>query len=509
MFELLLQADKSLSEGLLDQAERTYWQLIELDPTNAIAMAGLAMISLERLDKRLARTFAVRALGIDPESIVARRVLQALDEGATLPSEPAIPDAALRGAEKLEALSRRRTGKVDGDDGEAPARPGKSSARRKPAPPAARPQPPVAADTVRGRGRPGEFAAPTSEPPREWRKAGRLAAAAAAAAAAAREPAHARHEPHHAMPPGRSPFEPRKVRAPQDPFAAAEMAAAVAAVDSMDDAFETEPWTESASESPADAAVEAAVEVTAEAAPEATAAVTTAATAAATAAAAGTVPEATAEPVVTELRAEAESASEAPMAKTEFEAGPVAAEAAPTTPIKRADARAAIEWPANDRLVSATAPKTVGGTGSGDLEALRRPLLAATPPEATAAAQPAVEARHEASATPAAQPEGVDWDLSEANAEREALREAVAIVMDAGAGPETAPEQTDTTGANGTHGPVVSAPVPTESHASEPPTTEPQTPPAEAPPSANTPAKASAVQEPPPRKKGLFRRIRG
>jgi hypothetical protein len=284
------------------------------------------------------------------------------------------------------------------------------------------------------------------------------------------------------------------------------MAAAVAAVDSMDDAFETEPWTESASESPADAAVEAAVEVTAEAAPEATAAVTTAATAAAKAAAAETVPEATAEPVVTELRAEAESASEAPMAKTEFEAGPVAAEAAPTTPIKRADARAAIEWPANDRLVSAKAPKTVGGTESGDLEALRRPLLAATSPEATAAAQPAVEARHEASATPAAQPEGVDWDLSEANAEREALREAVAIVMDAGAGLETAPERTE---ANGTDGPVVSAPVPTESHASEPPTTEPQTPPAEAPPGANTPAKASAVQEPPPRKKGLFRRIRG
>ena len=46
MFELLLQADKALAEGLLDQAERTYWQLIELDPTNAIAVAGLARVSL-------------------------------------------------------------------------------------------------------------------------------------------------------------------------------------------------------------------------------------------------------------------------------------------------------------------------------------------------------------------------------------------------------------------------------------------------------------------------------
>ena len=514
MFELLLQADKSLSEGLLDQAERTYWQLIELDPTNAIAMAGLAMISLERLDKRLARTFAERALGIDPESIVARRVLQALNEGATLPSEPAIPDAALRGAEKLEALSRRHTGQVDGDDGDASARPGKSSARRKPASPAA-PRPPVAVEPVRGRSRPGEFAGPTSEPLRERRKAGRLAAAAAAAAAVAREPAHARHEPHHAMPPGRSPFEPRKVRPPQDPFAAAEMAAAVAAVDSMDDAFETESWAESTSEAPAEVAAEATAEVT-----------TTAA---------GTAREATVEPVVTEVRAEAESASGDSMAEAEFEAGPVAAEAAPTTPIKRADARAAIEWPANDRLVSARAPKAVGGTKPGDLEALRRALLAATPPEAPeleetatlaeprgesdatiggaaeapAAAQPAVEARHEVAATPAAQPEGVDWDLSEANAEREALREAVAIVMDQDAGLETAPEQTGTTGVSETAEPVVSAPAPAESHATEPPTTGPQTPPVEAPPDANAPAKASAVQDPAPRKKGLFRRIRG
>src|ERR1700690_4462366 len=115
MFELLLQADKALANGSLDQAEKTYWQLIELDPTNAIAVAGLARVSMERSDYRLARTFADRALLLDPDSIAARRVLERLDHpsaGATEPSGPEQPDAMagpLRAAEQLEALSRRHS----------------------------------------------------------------------------------------------------------------------------------------------------------------------------------------------------------------------------------------------------------------------------------------------------------------------------------------------------------------------------------------------------------------
>ena len=88
MFELLLQADRAMSSGLLDQAERTYWQLIELDPTNAIAVAGLARIALERGDRRLARTFADQALAIDPDSIAARKVILALDDGTSAPAGP-------------------------------------------------------------------------------------------------------------------------------------------------------------------------------------------------------------------------------------------------------------------------------------------------------------------------------------------------------------------------------------------------------------------------------------
>ena len=106
MFELLLQADEALANGALDQAEQTYWQLIELDPTNAIAAAGLARVALQRGDKRLARSFADRALGIDPDNVAARKVLDALDRVAA-PTEPEPTGLPLVGAEPGGAERRR------------------------------------------------------------------------------------------------------------------------------------------------------------------------------------------------------------------------------------------------------------------------------------------------------------------------------------------------------------------------------------------------------------------
>ena len=248
MFELLLQADKSMSDGLLDQAERTYWQLIELDPTNAIAVAGLARISLQRGDERLARTFADRALGIDPDSIFARRVIQEIEEGASAPAGPSLPDLPLRGAERLEALSRRRAASHGGDEGAGPTGAAKSSGR------------PKSADrSPRAGAKPDEIEPMPSEPLREPPRAGRLAAAAAA-----REPGHARHEPHRAMPSGRHLFQAETLKAPaSDPFSEAEMAAAVAAVDSLDEAAVEAPTSSVPAievEAPADAAADAAVE---------------------------------------------------------------------------------------------------------------------------------------------------------------------------------------------------------------------------------------------------------
>jgi tetratricopeptide (TPR) repeat protein len=78
MFELLLQADDAFARGSLDQAEQLYEQLVQLDPTSAMAIAGLARISLERGDEKMASALAERALAIDPESVVAVQVARAL-----------------------------------------------------------------------------------------------------------------------------------------------------------------------------------------------------------------------------------------------------------------------------------------------------------------------------------------------------------------------------------------------------------------------------------------------
>jgi len=96
MIELMLQAERALAVGLIDQAERLYWQAVEADRRNAIAVVGLARVALERADNRLAYTFAQGALAIDPENDAARRLVQRLTEviayrGETLPPDPEGP----------------------------------------------------------------------------------------------------------------------------------------------------------------------------------------------------------------------------------------------------------------------------------------------------------------------------------------------------------------------------------------------------------------------------------
>jgi hypothetical protein len=74
MIELLLQADRTLTMGLVDQAERLYRQAAEADPLNAIAVVGLARVAVERGDDLGAWELAVRALQIDPENASAIRL---------------------------------------------------------------------------------------------------------------------------------------------------------------------------------------------------------------------------------------------------------------------------------------------------------------------------------------------------------------------------------------------------------------------------------------------------
>jgi len=108
MFEVLLQAEKALASGALDQAERSYWQLIVLDPTNAIAVAGLARVSLDRRRPAAGADFRRARPGDRPGQL--RRKADRRDPGGARVKSPASdePDLPLLAAHRLEALGRRR-----------------------------------------------------------------------------------------------------------------------------------------------------------------------------------------------------------------------------------------------------------------------------------------------------------------------------------------------------------------------------------------------------------------
>ncbi len=80
MIEALLQAERLLVHGMVDQAERIYAGALEQDPLNAIALVGLARVALERADDNLAYAHARRALEIDPQNAAALRLEARLSE---------------------------------------------------------------------------------------------------------------------------------------------------------------------------------------------------------------------------------------------------------------------------------------------------------------------------------------------------------------------------------------------------------------------------------------------
>jgi hypothetical protein len=80
MIEVLLEAERALSVGMLDKAERLYRQAAANDARNAIAIVGLAKVALERDDELAALALGEQALAIDRDNVAARRLVGRLLE---------------------------------------------------------------------------------------------------------------------------------------------------------------------------------------------------------------------------------------------------------------------------------------------------------------------------------------------------------------------------------------------------------------------------------------------
>jgi thioredoxin-like negative regulator of GroEL len=97
VIELLLQADRLLNVDMVDQAEAIYRRVAEQDPRNAIAVVGLARCALARGDDREGYRLMSRALTIDPQNDMARRLEARLAETLAARGEVVERPAQARG----------------------------------------------------------------------------------------------------------------------------------------------------------------------------------------------------------------------------------------------------------------------------------------------------------------------------------------------------------------------------------------------------------------------------
>ena len=143
MIELLLQAERALSVGLLDRAETLYRQVAAADPRNSIAVVGLARVAIERGDELEALELGRRALEIDPENSAAQRLVQRLEEVRAYRGEAPVSVAAPAAPEPVRVTAPRP------DPRRARARPGNGASARAHAPtvaaPVEAPPPPLVA----------------------------------------------------------------------------------------------------------------------------------------------------------------------------------------------------------------------------------------------------------------------------------------------------------------------------------------------------------------------------
>jgi len=79
-YEKQIQADRLLTYGLLDQAEKLYDEVLAAEPGNVEVAFGLARVALERGDEQLAYERVKLALKINPRFDDAVRLEQRLAE---------------------------------------------------------------------------------------------------------------------------------------------------------------------------------------------------------------------------------------------------------------------------------------------------------------------------------------------------------------------------------------------------------------------------------------------
>ncbi len=106
MIEVLLEAERALSHGLVDRAEQLYRQVSERDPRSSIALVGLARVALERDDALGAYLHARKAHAIDPENPAANHLVMRMAEVLAGRGE-AVPDAGepLAAASSVDAVA--------------------------------------------------------------------------------------------------------------------------------------------------------------------------------------------------------------------------------------------------------------------------------------------------------------------------------------------------------------------------------------------------------------------
>jgi thioredoxin-like negative regulator of GroEL len=124
MIEILLQAERQLTVGMVDHAERLFAQVLEADPRNGIAVVGLARVALERGDETDAYRLAARALELDPENAAAQRLTTRLAEVFAHRGQPPPPEVKASAPSSPNGAIRS-----DGSSPKSGARP-KTGARR-------------------------------------------------------------------------------------------------------------------------------------------------------------------------------------------------------------------------------------------------------------------------------------------------------------------------------------------------------------------------------------------